>query len=97
MAPTTLLAAIVLPAALLNVHRGIRISDDSLDYHIPQINHFLRQPFDLLSYPALAPTFPGYHVLMGWLARLFGVGEVGDGVALMRFINASFTLLAVAH
>lgn len=97
LVPTLLVAAIVLPAALLNVHGGIRISDDSLDFHIPQINHFIKAPFDLLDFPALAPTFPGYHVLMAWLARLFGVPEVNDDVALMRFINTAFTLLAVAY
>jgi len=97
LVPTLLVAAIVLPAALLNVHGGTRISDDSLDLHIPQINHFIEAPFDLLGFPALAPTFPGYHVLMAWLARLLGVPEVTDDVAVMRFINAAFTLLAVAY
>jgi hypothetical protein len=95
--PTLLVAAIVLPAALFNVHGGIRISDDSLDFHIPQINQFIKAPFDLLSFTAFAPTFPGYHVAMAWLARLFGIPEVNDNVALMRFINAAFTLLAVAY
>ena len=94
--PALVLAAIVLPAALLNVHGGIRISDDSLDYHIPQINQFIKAPFDLVDFPALAPTFPGYHALMGWLARLFGFTTIDDNTWLMKLVNASFTLAAVA-
>lgn len=44
--------------------------------HIQQIDYFIAHPASLFHYPATTATTPGFHILIGWLARIGGNAEI---------------------
>jgi len=93
--PSLVLLGIALPVVFLNIQTGVSLAADAIDFHIPQINQFLRAPLDLISYPALVPMIPGYHVMMAWLAGFLGMSFVGNEDIALRLINTAISLCAV--
>jgi hypothetical protein len=71
-------------------------ASDSHIFHIPQINTFLAEPFNVFSYPATSATTPGYHILLAWLMSVLGYPDVGDGTVPLRLINLAVGCVPVA-
>jgi hypothetical protein len=74
---------------------GTSESDDMIRGHLVQINTFVKQPFQILSYPASSATTPGHHILLAWFARALGYSSVTATDLPIRFANATFGYLVL--
>src|SRR4051812_37818591 len=94
--PLLLYAAITLPAVLGNVQLPGSVAEDARQFHIPQINHFIGHPADVVHYPGLAPTLPGYHLLLATAARALGYAGIDNTTMPLRLFHWLLALAAVA-
>lgn len=65
-------------------------SFDANTFHIPQINYFIAHPFDLFGYPPTSATTPGHHLVLAWIAKLFGYGAIDATTWPIRMLSALF-------
>jgi hypothetical protein len=89
-----LFAALVVPPILLGLH-GTQQGLDQRDFHLPQVNAFVSQPFEFTHYHATAAQTPGHHILLAWIARSLGYRAVEADNLPIRFANAAFGFLVV--
>ena len=78
----------IVPAILLGIDTELAATD-MLQGHIPQINFQIAHPFTLYNPATIAAQIPGYHMLMAWIAILFGYASIDEGSLLLRFVNAA--------
>jgi hypothetical protein len=79
---------LVLPAIFFGINTEMAASDQFLG-HIPQINFQIAHPFTLYNPATVAAQVPGYHIMLAWIAILFGYTEIDAGTLLLRLVNAA--------
>lgn len=92
-----LFALLCLPPLIAGLPGRDGLAWDALVFHIPQINLFIAQPFDLLDYEAKATTLPFYHVILAQLASWLGIEQVDNAslvIRLAHFLLSSAGILA---
>ena len=66
---------------------------DQNNFHLPQVEIFVEEPFTLgSSYSAAIPMTPGHHIVLSWVSKYWANGMVGANVFPIRIVNAIFGL-----
>jgi hypothetical protein len=68
-------ALLVVPPILLGLNTG-PAAVDAKQAHIPQINFQIAHPFILYNPSTRAAQVPGSHILLAWIAILFGYSQI---------------------
>ena len=81
---------------ILNVKKtaGATFHDQN-DFHIPQINYFLKHKFSLTNFPSSTATTPGQHLFYAAILKLLNVKHITKYNLTIRFIHLFFNLLVI--
>jgi hypothetical protein len=63
--------------------------------HIPQINTFIKRPFDIFDYPSSSATTPGFHIFMAWILRILGYRSADQHNIALRLANFAINSLPI--
>jgi len=85
-------SGLVAPPILINVLTYSSLSCDMLHFHLPQINFFIKHPWNLIDYPGYSVSLPGHHVLLAWIARAMGYTAIDSTTMPIRLVHATFGL-----
>lgn len=68
---------------------------DQDHYHIPQINYFLQNQINLLSYKSFTATSPGQHLIYAGILSLFNIKKVDSDTIELRLLHFFINILVI--
>ena len=64
-----------------------------LGAHLPQINFFIRHPWNFVNYSGYSVSLPGHHILLAWIAKALGYTKIDSTTVPIRLLHAAFGLV----